>query len=136
MAEQIISSYRFRIKWYTFILLIHLLDTRIQTDVKAHNIDIVCRSVVSDSLRPHALEAFRLLCPWDSPGKNTGVGCHSYLQGIFPTQQSNPGLLQCRQNLYLLSHQGNPEIVYIHAYTCMVANMQNMSLHNLTRQTN
>ena len=35
----------------------------------------------------------RLPCPWDSPGKNTGVGCHFLLQGIFPTQGSNPGLL-------------------------------------------
>ena len=34
----------------------------------------------------------RLLCPWDSPGKNTGVGCHFLLQGIFPTQGSNPGI--------------------------------------------
>ena len=40
------------------------------------------------------------LCPWDSPGKNTGVDCYSLLQGIFPTQGSNPGLLQCRQILY------------------------------------
>ena len=47
-----------------------------------------------------------LLCPWNSPGKNTGVGCHSFLQGIFPTQGSNLGLLHCRQILYLLSHQG------------------------------
>ena len=47
-----------------------------------------------------------VLCPWDSPGKNTGVGCHSLLQGIFPTQESNPGLLHCRQILYHLSHQG------------------------------
>ena len=39
----------------------------------------------------------RLLCPWDSPGKNTTVGCHFLLQGIFPTQGSNPGLLKCRQ---------------------------------------
>ena len=38
----------------------------------------------------------RLLCPWDSPGQNTGVGCHSLLQGIFLTQGSNPGLLHCR----------------------------------------
>ena len=38
----------------------------------------------------------------DSPGKNTGVGCHFFLQGIFPTQGSNPGLLHCRQILYLL----------------------------------
>ena len=34
--------------------------------------------------------ATRLLCPWDSPGKNTGVGCHAVLQGIFPTQGSPP----------------------------------------------
>ena len=41
----------------------------------------------------------------DSPGKNTGVGCHALLQGIFPTQGLNPGLLYCRQFLYHLSHQ-------------------------------
>ena len=46
----------------------------------------VC-AVVSDSLR---LYPFRLLSPWDSPGKNTGVRCHLLLQGIFPTQGSNP----------------------------------------------
>ena len=38
----------------------------------------------------------RLLCPWDSPSRNTGVGCHFLLQGIFPTQGSNPGLPDCR----------------------------------------
>ena len=43
------------------------------------------------------------LCPWNSPGKNTGVGCHSLLQGIFPTQGLNPDLLHCRQILYCLS---------------------------------
>jgi len=41
----------------------------------------------------------RLLCPWDSPGKNTGVGCHLLLQRIFPTQALNPGLLLCRWTL-------------------------------------
>ena len=40
-----------------------------------------------------------------SPGKNTGVDCHALLQGIFPTQGSNPDLLHCRQILYRLSHQ-------------------------------
>ena len=45
-----------------------------------------------------------LLCRWDSPGKNTGVGSHSLLQGIFPTQGLNPHLLHCRQILYRLSH--------------------------------
>ena len=43
-----------------------------------------------------------------SPGKNTGVGCHALLQGIFSTQGSNPGLPHCRWILYQLSHQGSP----------------------------
>ena len=42
-------------------------------------------SVVSDSLQPYRLQPTRLLCPWSSPGKNTGVSCHAFLQGIFPT---------------------------------------------------
>ena len=44
----------------------------------------------------------------DSPGKNTRVGCHALLQGIFPTQGSNPGLPHYRCNFYHLSHQRNP----------------------------
>ena len=51
-------------------------------------------------MRPYGPQAPKLLCPWDSPGKNSGVGCHFLLQGIFPTQGSNPGLLHCRQILY------------------------------------
>ena len=50
--------------------------------------------------RPHRLWPGRLLCPWDFPGKNTEVGCHVLLQGIFPTQGSNPHLLHCRHILY------------------------------------
>ena len=49
----------------------------------------------------------------DSPGKNTGVGCHALLQGIFPTQGSNPGLPHRRRILYHLSHQGNPMECYL-----------------------
>ena len=67
-------------------------------------------SIVSDSLQPHGLYPTRLLCPWDFPGKNTGVGCHSLLQGIFLIQRSKPGLLHCRQILYHLSYQGSPEL--------------------------
>ena len=48
--------------------------------------------MVSDYLRAHGLQPTRLLCPWDSPGKGTGVGCHFPLQGIFLTQGSNPHL--------------------------------------------
>ena len=47
----------------------------------------------------------------DSPGKNTGVGSHALLQGIFPTQGSNPGLQHCRWVLHCLSHQGSPRIL-------------------------
>ena len=50
-------------------------------------------SVLSDSLRPYGLQSARLLCPWDSPGKNTGVGCCALFQGIFLTQGSNLSLL-------------------------------------------
>ena len=50
----------------------------------------------------------------DYPGKNTGVYSHSLLQGIFPTQSLNPGLLHCRLILYHLSHQGRP-----HKYMCV-----------------
>ena len=70
----------------------HLLDSTVSVSVCV----CVC---VSDSLQPHGLEPARLLCPWDSPGKNT-VGCHFFLQRIFPTQGSNSHLLHllhCRQ---------------------------------------
>ena len=67
-------------------------------------------SVVPESLQPHGLFPARLLCPWDSLGKNAGVGCHFLLQGIFPTQESNPGLLYCRQILYWLSYEGSHEL--------------------------
>ena len=64
------------------------------------------RSVVSDSLRPHGLYS-----PWNSPGQNTGVGSLPLLQGIFPSQGSNPGLLHCRWILYQLSHKRSPRIL-------------------------
>ena len=65
-------------------------------------------SVVSDSWWPPGLQSTRLLCPWNSLGKNTGAGSHSLLQGIFLTQESNPGPPHCRQTLYYLSYQGRP----------------------------
>ena len=65
----------------------------------------VSRSVKSDSLWPYGLQPARLLCPWDSPGKNTGVGCRTLLQGIFPTKGSHWDLLHCRQILYGMSYK-------------------------------
>ena len=60
---------------------------------------------MSNSLQPHGLYPTRLLGPWDLPGKHTGVGCHFLLEGIFPTQGSNPGFPHYRQTLYRLSHR-------------------------------
>ena len=68
------------------------------------------------TLWPYELQPTRLFCPWDSPGKNTGVGSLSLLQGIFPTQGSNPGLLHCRRILYHLCHQESPRILERVAY--------------------
>ena len=80
-------------------------------------------SVVSDSLRSLGLQLARLHCPWNSPGKNTGVVNYSLLQEIFPTKGSNLGFLHCRQILHHLSHQGSP-IMYmcVYKYVCIVLN--------------
>ena len=67
--------------------------------------------MVSDSLQPHGLYS-----PQNSLGQNTGVGNLSLLQGIFPTQGSNPGLPHCRWILFQLSHKGSPRILKWVAY--------------------
>ena len=60
---------------------------------------------MSDSLQSHGLYS-----SWNSPGQNTGVGSLSLLQGIFPTQRSNPGLPHYRRILYQLRHKGSPSL--------------------------
>ena len=74
-----------------------------------------CYCLVAQScltLQSHGLQSTRLLCPWDFPGKNAGVGCHFLLQGVFSTPGSNLCPLHCRQSpalhadSLLLSHQG------------------------------
>ena len=94
-----------------------------QTQLGFHNPCLFCGTAYeSESVRlvvllscltlcdPPGLQPTRLLCPWDSPGQNTRVGCHFLLQGIFQTQGSNPDLLHCRQIVYCLSHQGSPSL--------------------------
>ena len=68
-----------------------------------HLVGSESHSAVSDSFWPHGL-----CSPWNSPGQNTGMGSLSLLQGIFPTQELNPGLLNCRWILHQLSHKGSP----------------------------
>ena len=70
---------------------------------KTHWSESESRSVVSNSLQPHGLYS-----PWNFPGQNTGVGSLSLLQGIFPTQRSNPDLPHCRWILNQLSYKGSP----------------------------
>ena len=65
---------------------------------------------------PHGLLSTRLLCPWNSPGRNTGVGCHFILQRIFPTQASNPWnpwLLHWQSGSFITEPPGKP------TYTCI-----------------
>ena len=70
--------------------------------------------------------ACQFLCPRDSPGKNTGVGCHAHLQWIFPIQGLNPGLLHCRQILYL-SHQESSWNHNYDSYTGTIFVVQSLS---------
>ena len=95
----------------SYILIIMLNVNGLNAPTKRHRLAekvkvIVAQSCVNDvsALRPHGLQPARFLHPWNSPAKNTGVGSHSFLQGIFPTQGSNPGLPHCRKILYHLSH--------------------------------
>ena len=80
------------------------------TPVRISSVQFSC-SIMSHSLWPHGLYS-----PWNFPGRNTGVGSLSILQGIFPTQGSNPGLPHCRRILYQLRHKGSPRILEWVAY--------------------
>ena len=80
--------------------------TYVGSETLSEENESVSHSVVSNHLQPHGLEPARLLCSWNSPGKNTGVGGHSLLPGISLTQGLNLHLLHCRQILWCLSHQG------------------------------
>ena len=69
----------------------------------------------SDSLRPHGLQPTRCLCPWDFPGKNTELGCHFLLQGIFPTQRFKPSLLHWQADSFTTEPPGK----HLHGYQCI-----------------
>ena len=90
-----------------------LLQSSITVSISILSIDTVKVLVAQPCpiLRPHRPQPTRFLCPWNSPGKNTGMGSHSLLQGIFLTQGLNLGLLHFRQILYCLRQQGSAEIV-------------------------
>ena len=78
--------------------------SKLSYNARGSHLDHCCSVTKSHpTLQPHELQHARLPCPWDSPGSNTGMGCHFLLQGIFPTQGLNQHLLcllHCRQILY------------------------------------
>ena len=73
----------------------------IELVMPSNNLNFCCPLLLLPSIFPS-------ICLFQCPGKNTGVGCHFLLQGVFLTQESNPGLLHCRQVLYQLSYNGRP----------------------------
>ena len=97
-----------RLGWYDIIM-----NTLVSNN-HSKSVSFSC-SIIPSSLWPHGLQPTRLLCPWDFPGKDAGVGCHFLLQRIFPTQGSNPGLLHCRQILYWMSYKGSPIIMVFYS---------------------
>ena len=87
----------------------------IMPSFQQHETESESCSVMSDSLQPHGLYS-----PWNSPGQNTGVVSLSLLQGIFPTQGSNPGLLHFKWILYQLSHKGSPRIWVAYSFSSSI----------------
>ena len=82
---------------------------------RTDTVSVLSRSVMS-TLRYTMDYSLADRRPWDSPGKSTGVGNHFLLQGILPTWELNPGLLQCRRILCHLSHQGSPRLILCACY--------------------
>ena len=83
--------------WKAFLPLFPYVASRGHPMSSPAVLCVVASFLLSDSVWSHGLWPARLLCPWDSPGKNTGVGCNFLLQEIFLTQGLNLGLRQCRQ---------------------------------------
>ena len=120
---------------YSFYMFLEYLPLWKSADVHVtyyvlHVCVCVCvsRSVMSDCLLPPGLQPTRLFCPWNSPGKSPGLGCHFLLQRTIPTQCSNPGLLSllyCRQILWCLNNQGKPQLSSIVTWSVFTGKLYN-----------
>ena len=90
--------------------------------------------VVSDFFETPWTVAHQVPCSWDFPGKNTGVGCHSLLQGIFLAQALNLGFLCWQMDSLPLSHQGSLfSLRYGRLYTLLVQHFSSSIWHYLTK---
>ena len=96
------EEYLIKIQVFWDIMLCEISQSQEMNTVQFHSSE----TSESESEVTQSCLTFAIPWPWDSPGRNTGVGYHFLLQRIFPTQGSNPGLPHCRQTLYHLSHQG------------------------------
>ena len=112
-SQRVRHDWATELNWAKLYSVWHQLSTHNQGFKGYKFAHMLSRSVMSDSLRSRGPYPARLLCLWDSPGKNPGVGCQFLLEGIFPTQGSNPrllSLLPCKCIPYPLSHRGSPNL--------------------------
>ena len=84
-----------------------VLTTELPGKSLAYLLNKIVKVLVTQSCLTPWIPARQALCPWDSPSKNSGFGCHVLLQGIFPTQGSNLGLLLAGTFFNHLSHQAS-----------------------------
>ena len=119
IPKRLMGGWHLHFAWQTHER-IHLTDHECRYVAYAVLCALLGRSVMSNSVWPHGLQPARLLCPRGVPGKSTGEGSHSLIQGIFQTQGSNSGLLHCRQILYCLSPQGSPVVAKSPLAVCCV----------------
>ena len=101
--------------------IIQLFSRLISTCHLNSSLPYVGHSVMSDSLQPRGPQPTRLLCPWDSPGKKTGMGCHSFSRGSSqPRDQTWVSCIASRF-FYSLSHQGSPSFLCYLTYLPITA---------------
>ena len=116
--------------WECTLVQLFFIEYNLAISIKILNVQILCPSNATLGIYPidmlvkvKVAQSCLTFCnsmdynsPWNSPGQNTGVGSLSLLQGIFPTQGSNPSLPHCRWILYHLRPQGSPKMLYWVAY--------------------
>ena len=115
-VDTLICMYIYKHIWnvYTYIY-IYIYET-LNSDYICLSKWVLSCSVMSDSLRPHGLSLTKLLCSWDFPGKNTWVGCHFLLWGIFPIQGLNLRLLCPALQADSLATEPSEKPIYMHKH--------------------
>ena len=103
LLKQLLARESLQEMFIEYVNSLHLFDFWVLNISSFLLVDVLKAEKIEDQ-KTQTKVSERLLSPWDPPGKNIGVGCHSLLQGIILTQGLNSHLPQCRQILYYLSH--------------------------------